>query len=185
MQKTLLKSFLHSFVLKSTLIFAFGAFLTAAIFYFAFQEQGTTYGESYKILADLDRILVNKSLLLFSFTLLLSIAGIVILAILNSHRVAGALHKLGMHTQKISSGDLAAPVRLRRTDVLHELADDFNELSGHYRGVLAQLDIKTRELAVAVDNLEKQAPADGDAGSSEKISERIDEIRKLLDQIRL
>jgi methyl-accepting chemotaxis protein len=183
--QTVPKSFLSGFVFKSALIFAGGALLTAAVFYLALREQGASYADSYRLLADLDRVLVNKSLMLFSFTLLLSIAGIIILAIVYSHRVAGALHKLGMHTRRIASGDLAAAVRLRRTDVVHELADDFNDLSGRYRDVLGRLDSKTRELAAIMEDLEKHPPAAGDAGPTAKISERTDEIRELLRQIKL
>lgn len=92
---------------------------------------------------------------------------------------------LGMHTRRIAEGDLAKTVRLRNTDVVHVLADDFNDLSGRYRGLLAELEIKTRELAAIMDNLEKDPPADGDPGSSERLSERIEEIRALLNQIKL
>lgn len=185
MHKTLPKSFLHSFVFKSALIFAGGAFLTAALFLAFRGEPGRSYADSYRLLAELNRVLVNRSLILFSFTLLLSLTGIIILATVYSHRVAGALHMLGMHTRRIASGDLSKTVRLRSTDVVHVLADDFNELSSHYRDLLAQLEVKTRELAAAMDNLEKHPLTDGDPGSSGRISERIDEIRELLNQIKL
>jgi methyl-accepting chemotaxis protein len=185
MHRTLPKSFLHGFVFKSALIFAGGAFLTAAIFLLVLNEHGATYADSYKLLAGLNDVLVSRSLKLFSFTLLLSLSGIIILAIVYSHRVAGALHKLGMHSQKITSGDLAATVRLRNSDVIHELADDFNDLSGYYRGILIQLEIKTRELGAMVDDLEKQPQTEGNTGPSGKISKKTDEIRELLKQIKL
>lgn len=179
MQKILPKSYFNSFVLKSTLLFAGAALLTAAGFYFASQERGSSYAESYKLIAELNRVLISKSLVLFSFTLLLSIAGIVIISIAYSHRVAGPLYKLGIHARKISSGDLTTSVKLRTNDVLHVLADDLNNLSGHYRELLREVEGKTRELAARMDAQGKQAP------SADEISERIDEIRKLLNQIRL
>ena len=185
MNSLLPRSFLQSFVLKSTLLFAGGALLTVALFSLALQEQGMSYAESYKLLAEADRVLVSRSVMVFCFTLLLSIAGIVVLAIVYSHRVAGALHMLGMHTQRVASGDLAKSVKLRSTDVIHELAGDFNNLSSYYRGLLSQLEIKTRELAAIMDDPEKQTHRDSDAGLSAEISKRIDEIKALLDQIKL
>jgi methyl-accepting chemotaxis protein len=186
MNKTISKSFLHGFVLKSTLIFACGAVLTAAVFHLSLREPGASYADSYKFLAELDSVLVSRSLVLFFFTLLLSIAGIIILAIVYSHRVAGALHKLGMHSKRIASGDLAASVRLRSTDVIHDLADDFNGISGRYRQLLVQLEMKTRELGAVMDDQEKQGKGKGAAGGlPDKISESIDEIRTLLNQIKL
>jgi len=131
MQKTLPKFYLLSFVLKSTFIFfAGGALSTAALFLVFRGEPGLSYADGYKLLAELNRVLVNRSLVLFSFTLLLSVTGIIVLGIVYSHRVAGALHMLGMHTRRIAEGDLSKTVRLRSTDVVHVLAEDFNDLSG-------------------------------------------------------
>jgi methyl-accepting chemotaxis protein len=185
MHKTLPRSFLLGFVLKSTLIFAGGALSTAALFFLFRGEPGTSYVDSYKLLAELNHVLVNRSLILFSFSLLLSLAGIIVLAIVYSHRVAGALHMLGMHTRRIASGDLTRTVRLRNTDVVHELAGDFNKLSDHYKGLLVQLEVKTRELSVSINSLEMQPPGEGDPGSSGRLSEKVTEIRELLDQIKL
>jgi len=39
-----------------------------------------------------------------------------------------------------------------------------------YRDLLAQQDVKTRELSSVMDDLEKHPPADGDPGSSGRIS---------------
>src|SRR5574341_182701 len=128
--QTLPKSYLNGFVVRSTLIFVCGALLTATALYLAPGERGLSYADSYKIIAELDRALVVKSLILFSFTMLLIIAVIVIISIAYSHRVAGPLYKFGMHTRKIASGDLAESVRLRSNDVIHALAADLNNLSG-------------------------------------------------------
>ncbi len=183
--QTVPKSYLSGFVRASTLVFAVGALLTAAGFYFAPEEPLVSYADSFKLIAELNRVLVTKSLILFSFTLLLMIAGVVVISVAYSHRVAGPLFKLGMHTRKIASGDLAEDVRLRKGDVIHALAGDMNNLSSRYRGLLAQLEIKTRELAAVVDKPGRHAPPRSDAGPAGEISERIDEIKELLNQIRL
>jgi len=178
------KSYLHSFVIRSTLIFACGALLTATALYLAPREQGLSYGDNFRIIAGLDRALVTKSLALSSFALLLILAVIVIISIAYSHRVAGPLHKLGMHTRKIASGDLSEPVRLRSDDVIQELAADLNQLSGRYRDVLTQLRVKTRELSTIMDKAEIQGQKAGAVPAAE-IAERIDEIRELLNRIKL
>lgn len=183
--QTVPKSFLLGFVRTATLIVAVGAFLTAAAFYFAPGERVVSYADSFKLISELNRDLITKSLALFFFTLLLMIAGVVIISIAYSHRVAGPLHKLGMHARKIASGDLAETVRLRQGDVIHALADDMNNLSGRYRDLLGTLEIKTRELAAIMDDTGSNAPPRGDTARSGEISERIDEIRDLLNQIRL
>ena len=186
MQKALPRSYLKNIVRISTLLLAGGAICVAVGFYLAFQEQGrTTYADNYRLLAELDQALVTRALIVFSFTLLVSSVGAVIIAVAYSHRVAGPIYKLGMITQKIGGGDLAGSVRLRTNDVLHELAAEFNVLSGRYRETLIPLEIKTRELSVLMDDLEKQPPVNGDKETAAKISERIDEIKGLLNQIKL
>jgi methyl-accepting chemotaxis protein len=179
------KSYLNSFVVRISLLFSCVALLTVAGIYLAPQSQGVSYADSFKLITELDRVLVSKSLTLFAFILLLILCGIIIISIAYSHRVAGPLHKLGMHSRKIAAGDLSESVRLRSNDVLHVLAADINSLSGHYRDRLAQLQIKSKELATALGKAEKQAPPQDPAGPIDEISERIDEIRELLNQIKL
>jgi methyl-accepting chemotaxis protein len=185
MDKALPKSFVHSFVQKSALLFAGGAVLLVLIVSLTLQEQGTSYAESYGFLAEINRGLVSRSLILFGICMLLSLSGVVVLALVYSHRVAGALHMLGMHTRKVASGDLATSVRLRSTDAIHELAGDFNALSSHYRGLLAQLDAKTQELSSLLDNSANQKLRDGETDVSADITEKIAEIKAILDQIKI
>jgi len=47
------------------------------------------------------------------------------------------------------------------------------------------VEVKTGELAATMENLEKHPPADGDQGAAGGIPERIEEIRALLNQIKL
>ncbi len=186
MQKALPSSYLRNLIHLCALLLAAGAICVAVGFYFTFQEQGrATYAGNYNLLTELDQALETRALMVFSLTLLISSVGAVIIAVVYSHRVAGPVYKLGMTTQKIAAGDLAGSVRLRTDDVLHELADEFNVLSGRYREALLQLDRKTRELSAVMDDLEKRPPVNGDKETAEKISKRIDEIRGLLDQIKL
>ncbi len=177
------KSYLNRFVIWSTLSFACVALLTATALYLAPRDQGLSYADNFRIIAELDRALVAKSLVLSSFALLLILAVIVVISIAYSHRVAGPLYKLGMHTRKIASGDLSESVQLRNNDVIHELAADLNDLSGRYRDLLMQARAKTRELAAIMDNAEKQAP--NKPAPADEIAERIDEIRELLSRIKV
>jgi methyl-accepting chemotaxis protein len=182
---TIPRSYLNGFVRKNAFLFACGAFLAAAAFELFSPEQGTTYAESYNLIAELNSDLLNRSLALFSFTTLLMIAGVIILSIIYSHRVAGPLHKLGLHSKQLASGQLAESVRLRKDDVVHALADDMNDLSGRYRGLLAQVAVKTRQLENSLDDPGQSDPERSDAARAGTISERTDEIRELLAQIRL
>jgi methyl-accepting chemotaxis protein len=183
--QTVPKSYLNKFVVRSTLIFAVGALLAVAVFAIVPQDRALTYADSFKIIAGMNRDLVTKSLKLFSFTLFLIIIGIVVISVAYSHRVAGPLHKLGMQCRKMASGDLSGSVRLRNNDVLHALSDDLNMLSLHYRDHLLELQKKCRELSLSIDRAEGlDSRCDGSAPLGE-ISEKIDEIRDLINTIKL
>jgi methyl-accepting chemotaxis protein len=184
-RQTLPKSYLNSFVVRITLLFSCIALLTVIGLSLAPRQHGFSYGDSFKLIAELDRVLVAKSLTLFSFILLIILCGIIIFSIAYSHRVAGPLHKLGMHSRKIAAGDLSEAVRLRRDDVIHVLAADLNNLSGRYRDHLVHLQAKTRELSMALERAGNQAPSKDHPGPIDEISERIDEIRELINQIKL
>ncbi|HYA88057.1 MAG TPA: hypothetical protein VEI57_13450 [Nitrospirota bacterium] len=179
------RSFLNSFVLKSTLLFVSGAFATSAIFYLAFHENGTSYADSYGILNDLNNMLLNRVAMLFISTLAISILAVIILSVVYSHRVAGALHKLGMYADNLSSGNVRGPVRLRKNDVVHPLADDMNELASHYANVITALAEENRNIKALIDEFEKQGPGRCNSDLSDKLSERVEKLRQLLLHITL
>ena len=185
MNRIVPKSYLMSFVRVSTMLLATGALLTAGGFYLALPEQGKSYADTYSLLAALNRDLITKSVIMSSVILLLSLAGIVFLAVVYSHRVAGPLHRLGIQTRRIASGDLAEKVKLRDADVVHVLADDLNKLTGRYHGLVLLLDEKTRELSDVMNGPEQPLSGDGDAVVTGKIADKTGEIAELLHQIRL
>ena len=184
-RQTLPKSYLNSFVVRITLLFSGIALLTVTGFSLAPQERSYSYADSFKLISELDRVLITKSIMLFSFILLLILIGIIIISIAYSHRIAGPLFKLGIHSRKIASGNLTDAVRFRRDDAIHILASDLNNLSNHYRDHLVQLQAKTRELAIALEKAEKRTPSKDQPEPIDEISERISEIRDLLGQIKL
>jgi len=180
--QTIPKSYLNGFVVKSTLVFATGAFLTTAALSLAPPERVLSYADSFRLISELNRELIAKSLTIFFLTFLFMLIGIIILSLMYSHRVAGAVHKLGMHLRDIASGDLSRTVRLRNSDVIHELAADLNDFSSLHSGLLTRIKLRTRELETAlkianhINIPRREAVRD--------IAERIDEIRILLNQIK-
>ncbi len=186
MQRTVSKSYITNFVRTILIILAAGSLVTATILYLLHhRSQGASYAESYWVIGELNRSIVHSASLLLLSTLLTSIAGIAIIAILYSHRVAGAVLRLGMRTKKITAGDMSESVKLRSSDALHSLADEFNALSARYRGTLLQVDAKARELSAALDDVEKRPAADADRTSAALITEKIREIRNLLSQVKV
>ena len=176
------KTYLNGFVVKSTLIFAVGSVVTTIVLSLSPPERVLSYADSFRLISDLSRVIVDKSLLLFSITFLFMLVGIVILSIVYSHRVAGALHKLGLHTRAMTSGDFTQPIHLRKSDVVHELASDLNDFSGLHSGLLTRVHLRLRDFETILNIANhSQAPR---KESIRELAERIEEIRNLLNQIK-
>lgn len=58
--------------------------------------------------------------------LLVTLVGLIVAGVLQSHRLAGPLFRLRAVLRRIGSGDLSPCVRFRRRDQLHDLADEIN-----------------------------------------------------------
>lgn len=180
--QTLPKNYLNNFVARSTLVFAGGAFLTVAVVSLSPPQRVLSYADSFRLISELDRVLVEKSLALFSLAFLFILIGTAALALACSHRVAGALHKLGMHARAITAGDLSRTVRLRKNDVIHELAGDLNDLSSFHSALMTRLNMRTQELSVILESAQFAGALRPE--SVRDIGKRIDEIRNLLNQIK-
>jgi methyl-accepting chemotaxis protein len=178
------KYYLSTFVRTSMILFACGVLVTSLVLYLANRTPGTSYADSFMLLSDLERGFVKRALALFFSNVFLSVVSMFILGIFYSHRVAGALYRLSLRTRAIISGDLAEKVRLRSTDVVHVVADDINDFTGHYRDILTRLNMKVRELASIMDKPAKPPDSGGNPRLSENEYERIQEIREILDRIK-
>jgi amino acid transporter len=115
--QTVPRSYLNSFVVKITLLFSCIALLTVIGLSLAPRQRGASYADSFRLIAELDRVLVTKSLVLFSFILLLILCGIIIISIAYSHRVAG----LGMHSQNENGNITILSEKVSGKDLLLQL----------------------------------------------------------------
>ncbi|MBI4685663.1 MAG: methyl-accepting chemotaxis protein [Nitrospirae bacterium] len=170
---------------KCIVIIIFGAVLTAFFLYaFLQKEIGSSYAESYNAIARLREELLYKSAIIYLTTALVQIAGIIIISLLYSHRVAGPLYKFGIFARKIASGDLSGAVRLRRHDAVHPMADDLNGITARYKEILGRLEAKTREMRDAVSAAHASSQANAQ-NTLKNVSEKADEIQKILYSIKL
>lgn len=174
----------HQLVLKSTLVVACGIVLSAFILYFSlYKEEGASYVESYRIISSLRQAILYKAAAIYVTTSLFIFAGIVVISLLYSHRIAGPLYRLGMFACRIKDGDLSENVRLRQRDVLHPLAEDLNSIISTYGKTITEVEIKLRE----IKNILATEGTD-DRSRREKllmISEMADELNGILSKIRL
>ncbi|MCB2183403.1 MAG: hypothetical protein KQH63_15320 [Desulfobulbaceae bacterium] len=149
-------SYLRSVVIKCTLVIIAGLMATAVIFYLMMKEPiGPTYGEGFRMLAQLDQEIFYKSLIIYGSTVLVALCCIVLMTMLYSHRVAGPIYRLGLFAGQIRNGDISTNVTLRRSDVIHPLALEMNNMADNFRQSLGNINQQIEELENQIALLEK------------------------------
>lgn len=174
--------YLRTIVFKCVLIFVVGLFAIAAIFYVMMQQSiGPTYGEGFKILAELQQDIFYKSILIYASTVLLVILCIIIITLLYSHRVAGPVYRLTIFARQLSDGDFQSGVHLRQSDVVQSLAGEMNFMAEYYHRTLIDINWKIEALELLIEQLGKEDEKETVA----KIGERAGEIGKIISQFKM
>ncbi len=145
---------------------------------------GLTYTEGLRTIATYKKLLIKKTIFIYLITSVFILAGIVVLTVLYSHRVAGPLYRLSLSSRQIASGDLTLKVKLRERDAIHPLADSFNELTESYRARILHIKDSIAELKRASDVLDRAVETD----IAEELQKAIDElshrVRKLKEDMK-
>ena len=119
--------------LKTILVFIGGIILTTVVLYMAVRQPiGPTYGEGFRMLAQLQQDIVYKSAVIYAITVFVIVCFIVFLTLVYSHRIAGPVYRLTIFARTLCSGDFSSKVHLRHKDVLHPLADEMNDMVSRY-----------------------------------------------------
>ena len=175
------KSWIKARVLFGLSIFCItGLVAPLAVLYFTMrQDIGPTYAEGIKMLTGLKQDILYKALTIFGITFLFMIIGILILAMLYSHRIAGPLYQLTQFVKKVTKGHLNERVSIRATDVIHPVADELNELVRVYHN-------KFQEIKKEVEILETlTAKTDKGEETLSKIKKKAKDIHQLTEQFQL
>jgi len=77
-----------------------------------------------------------------------------------SHRIAGPLHRMITDMKEVGEGNLAKRIRLRKNDYLKEEADILNGVIDNLEGLVADVQIEQREVAVMADAAREDGPRD-------------------------
>lgn len=178
------RSYLPNVVLKCALIFIAGLFVTAGILYLIIQQPiGPTYGEAFKMLAQLQQDIFYKSVVIYTSTVLVMLAGIIVITLLYSHRVVGPVYRLGLFMSKVREGEINSQVFLRQTDVIHPLAHEVNIMMEEYSQTLQSINQELQQLEKHFDTL--QAGQEASEETLKEIGERAGEISRIISKYKL
>lgn len=150
------RSYLRMMVIRCALIFIAGLLVTAGIFLLLMRQPiGPTYGEGFRMLAQLNRDIFYKSLAIYGCTVLVVLGCIAVSTMLYSHRVAGPVYRLRLFAGRIAKGEVSAQVTLRQNDAIHPLAVEMNRMSDNFRQTLTGIRGEMEALEKQAELLEK------------------------------
>ena len=168
------KSYLNGLILKCGLFFAGGLLLTGLFLYLsAHQPLGPSYQESFSRLAQLKEEILLKSITIYCLLTALTLAGVIFITLMYSHRVVGPLVGIKRVVKAITAGDFTQPARLRKKDAIKPMAEALNTLIGEYKTNL-------RQIAQQTEAMQEVLTHPGDAAQSAKILALAKSIKETL-----
>jgi methyl-accepting chemotaxis protein len=157
-----------------------GLATTLTVLYLTMQQEiGPSYAVGIKMLTGLRQDILYKALTVFGITFLFMIIGILILAMLYSHQIAGPLYRLTQFVKNVTEGHLNKRVSLRDKDVIHPIAEELNELVSVYHEKLQEINKEVQTLETLTDKIDK-----GDK-TLPQIKKKAKEIHQLTEQFQL
>jgi len=183
------KNFPLKLTVKVILVIAAGVAVTGALLYVSSQIWlGESYTEGLKTLSKSRGVILRNSIIIYATTSLFVLAGIIVLGLLYSHRVAGPLYRLAATARLISGGDYRVHVKLRDGDAVHPLADSMNQLVEGCNERLRRLTDALNSLEEASERLEA-ATEQGRAGDLEEAVDGLfnccEGLKRSIEDIRL
>ncbi len=152
------KNYLRNFLLLIGITFVSGTLISAAVLYAdIYQPLHTHYGANISIISGLRESLIAKTLKINAIFYILISAGIGLLSVLYSHRVAGPLHRIKKYLKSIADGTPEQALKLRHKDAIESFASTINEMTGAYRKRSLKLISETDQLKKSVIELEQLA----------------------------
>jgi len=83
--------------------------------------------------------------------------------VLSSHRIAGPMISIGRCLERVRQGDFSEEIRIRDTDLLHDLVDDLNSTFKAVRERHEEMERKIQELIAPKEDMGAAPDADGDS----------------------
>ncbi len=174
-------SWFKSRVLFSLCIFFItGLVATLAVLYYTMHHDiGPTYAMGIKMLTALKQDIFYKALIIFGNIFLFMIIGILLLALLYSHRIAEPLYRLTQFVTKIIEGHLNERVSIRDKDIIQPVAAELNALVNVYHHQFQEIKKELQALEILAAGMDESEE------SLSEIKKKAKVIHQLTEQFQL
>jgi methyl-accepting chemotaxis protein len=131
-----------------------------AVYFRTYHELGQDYGAAISIISQVRNSMFSETIWINVIFYLLVLAGVVIIGIIYTHRIAGPLYRIRAFAKEVAGGDLSSTLRFRKNDAIHPLADRLNSLVGNYRHKIESLNANLQKMRSEIERLKKGEEAD-------------------------
>jgi len=179
------KSIITRLVVLILLVFVVFSSLSGLFLYFdTYRPLDTSYSSSILIISEVKEDLLVRTLTINAVFYLFILIGIIVLAVLYTHRIAGPLHRIKLFAGSIAGGDLSAVLNFRKKDAIHSFGDSLNKMTGNWHNRVTVLVSHVERLEDAVNELRSLSEKGEDTATlMKRISSIDEEINNLLKEI--
>lgn len=129
-----------------SLFFALGIAITCFLLLLLFHKPaGTGYADSFQTLSKFRNELTFISLTISSGGLLLTLAGVIFITVLYSHRIAGPAYRLAVISRMAGAGTLDEHAHFRKKDFIQPLAEEMNAMLRQYSSLMDEVEQSLQE----------------------------------------
>jgi len=183
------RSFPVKLVALTVLIVVLSALLSAGFFYFgARQGIGESYGQKIAMLSLYKTEVIRESIFIFLGFGLIAVFGVAVIGVLHTHKIVGPLVRTRNVARQLAEGNFDVTVRFREDDMIHSMADSLNNFARNYAGRYQLLRSGVQQMqrdALALRELIDAGDVQGAAATRMKMVERMQELNRILAEIKL
>jgi len=185
--KVINKSYQRNFLLIMILVVLAGTAISAATLYFNIQMPlNMKYGAVISTISDLKETLLLRSLKINLGFVLLTAAGVGLLTLLYSHRIAGPLFRIKACAKAITEGRLDTKIRLRQHDAIGSFADTINAMTHSYQDRASELAGVIQDLKNSIETHQASIHKGSDTETTlENVLDIDSKVHELLQHIKL
>jgi methyl-accepting chemotaxis protein len=152
------KNYVRNFVCLLLLILLIGISLSATVLYLdIYKPLNTHYSAILTIMTEVKDTLMAKTFKINAISFLLIAAGVGILTLLYTHRIAGPLHRIKLYVKSVSEGRLDSAIKFRRKDAVNTFAESLNDMTENYRDKVSLLSSEVTHLKTSIEELKASA----------------------------
>ena len=181
------RGYLTRFLLLLICIFIIGTTVSAIYLYLdIYRSLDTHYSAILSIITEIKETLIIRTIKINAFFFLLISAGIVILGILYTHRIAGPLYRIKLYAKMVGEGRLDSDVKFRYKDAIHSFGEFFNDMTKSYSDRVTVLISEIQQFKDAIAELKSRTEKGEDTEiAMKRVLEQDSRIKRLLNTIRL